>query len=717
MNGTPQKARLFLALPALVLSFVIYLNSLGGAFQFDDYHHIYNNVNLQSLKNVPSFFADPETFSAEKGVAMYRPVLLLTFALNYALGHKDPFGYHLLNVLLHSLCTLSVFLLLRRLFEGRAAPFFGALFFAAAAIHSQPVNYISSRSEILATFFVLAALLMHPGPAHSNRSYFRVAAAGVLFILGLLSKEIAFAFPLLVLVLELGARGFEWKALKKVIAPLVLYFSLALAYLVLRMLMFGSVIDEVQRSILYNLLTLCRSLFWYVHRILLPVNLTIFPNYRISHTLADPAALVAIAALVIISIFVLLNLRKLPWIAAGLAWFVIALLPSSSIMPLNVAASEQRIYLACVGLIIAALSAVRVLGLATRYRGATLTLVSLVIIFQAGMTLDRNRDWRTEISLWNDAVHKQPLASATWAWLGASWTKEQDLDRAEKTLRNSLELNPQHPTGLYYLGMVLREKGKLDDAAKVFGFLAELSTVDFQLSDALGQLGLVFFDMEDFKRAGQSFTKALAIEPGHFYSLYGLGLIAEKSEKYNEAEDFYSRALQTNPEAPEVFSRMGSIYLARGEPEKARTYLESVAAKDLDWPEVHLNLGAVYNALGEKTKSEASFQKCLEIDPDNAKCNMNLGASYANASDWEPAQAYMLKAIKLDPELSQAREYLAVLLLKKLERGQAEGNTRAIVIEQVTWFQKRGLSKQASGLMNWLGRIEQTGPRPRGDNP
>ena len=175
-HGTRQRWQ------AAVLTIVVcatYANSLQGSFQYDDFHSIVRNVSVRDLGNLPAFFTDPETFSADAAKAMYRPVLLSSFALNYALHGYDVAGYHAVNVILHLTCVLLLWRLARCLTTTGPA-LAAALLFAAHPLTAEPVNYISSRSELLLGVFFLGSLWAHceAGP----RGFLRVLAALLLVI-------------------------------------------------------------------------------------------------------------------------------------------------------------------------------------------------------------------------------------------------------------------------------------------------------------------------------------------------------------------------------------------------------------------------------------------------------------------------------------------------------------------------------------------------------
>ena len=181
-----ERARI--SLLALIVA-LVYANSLTNGFTLDDGGNILTNATVAA----PSIKA---LFTPLAGTKVFRPVLFATFALNWAIGGDHPFGYHLVNVLLHVAVTLLLYLVLRKLLErftgAEVVAWLAALLFAVHPIHTEAVASVTGRSELLAAGFLLAAWLLHLNDWP--------VAVLVFFALSLLSKESAVTFAPLVLV-------------------------------------------------------------------------------------------------------------------------------------------------------------------------------------------------------------------------------------------------------------------------------------------------------------------------------------------------------------------------------------------------------------------------------------------------------------------------------------------------------------------------------------
>ena len=116
------------------------MNSLGNPFHYDDSHSIVNNLHIRDLGNIPAFFHDPTLFSEDPESAMFRPLLLTSFALNYAVSELQVWTYHAVQIVFHVLCVLLLFSIAKELAGSTLAAGAGALAFAVHPIATEPVN-------------------------------------------------------------------------------------------------------------------------------------------------------------------------------------------------------------------------------------------------------------------------------------------------------------------------------------------------------------------------------------------------------------------------------------------------------------------------------------------------------------------------------------------------------------------------------------------------
>ena len=194
----------------LAAGLVVWWGTLDNSFHYDDFHSIVDNIHLRVASVgsdvVRAFFSDPSTFSVDADKAMYRPLLVTSFALNHAidvwLGHGgySVVGYHIVNIALHLGCALLVLWLAGLLGASRRAALLAGLLFVLHPVASEPVNYISSRSESLSVLFYLLAVCLYLRGAQGDRRW--RWGAWVAMAAGLASKSTTITLPAALLLLD-----------------------------------------------------------------------------------------------------------------------------------------------------------------------------------------------------------------------------------------------------------------------------------------------------------------------------------------------------------------------------------------------------------------------------------------------------------------------------------------------------------------------------------
>ena len=323
------------------LTFALYANTLGHPFHYDDVHSIVDNPHIRELGRIPSFFVDPTTFSHNADNAMYRPLLLAGFAVNYALGGYEVVGYHLVAIFLHWLCALLVGAIAKQMSGDAQAGLFAAALFAVHPIQSEPVNYISSRSEIQAAFFALLACAVYlRGGARSAPWVVAAFAAGVL------SKSTAIVVPALLLAYKLLVER-RWPESKGLFAALA---GVAALYLfAVRSMVLKATVGQPVRPYAEQFWTQVKAMVFYLKMLVWPSNQSVDHQFLISDSPFDPFSASAAFFLLSLIWWVHCRRRRHPMIALALAWFFIVLAPAS-LIPLNVLVNEHRLYLATAAL-------------------------------------------------------------------------------------------------------------------------------------------------------------------------------------------------------------------------------------------------------------------------------------------------------------------------------------------------------------------------------
>jgi len=468
----------------LFAAIIAFGGCLWGSFHFDDYSLFASNLW--------------RPFDI-------RPVTYLTFWLNEQMGGRNPAGYHAVNLLLHLIAIVLLWEALGKLLPPQARVIATGIF-ALHPFQAETVNYVFARSALMAAVLCLAALVGWTRE-HPWQSVAWFAAA-------LLAKEECAAFPVFLLLLWLAKRGD-----RKALPPIALMIVLALAAGIRVMLVARSTPGsgagaQATVSASSYLVTQGVGILRYLRMLILPWGFTIDPDIRIPTLIAGAAAWAAVLILAGVAAFRFKNAGAGFWFLAGL----VLLLPSSSIFPATDLAADRRMYLpmigfaACVGLVM------------ERLRPAFFVPILLVL---ASLSFERTLTWRTEESLWTDAVDKAPQKIRPRIQLA----RAVEPSRAIPILEGAKERAPNDATIASEEGRAYLNLGRPDQALVQFGRALALAPHDAANFNNRGA-ALLALGQRDVARA--DFERALAIDPCQFdarLNLKHLGAVAPRASQ------------------------------------------------------------------------------------------------------------------------------------------------------------------------------------------
>ena len=501
---------------AVLLSVLVYLNTLTNPFVFDDKYHLVDKQILRDLNNLWGIL----------GKDRFRPVVNLMYAVEYALWGLAPPGFHLVNLVLHAANVALLFLVTRRLLgdlRARAADagegsgqlrqleplvaFFVAALLAVHPMMSETVGYVSSRPEVLAaTLFLLGLLAMRRGlvtgtgataeaPRPVNWSW--IGLGLVPLVVGLGTKEHVAMLPFVVLAydrLVLGAEapGARWR-LRRLHLPLAgLVLALAAARVVALVWLEYA---DLPRPIWHNLMMQLAILWRYLFLLVLPVGQSVVHEVQDISSWFDPVAFAAGVGLLALLVLTYLGRRRLPLVALGTAWFFLLLAPSSSIVPLLEPMSEHRVYLASCGFFLAVgagswhlLSRLAVRR--TLPRPVIYAVLLLVLAPLGAATVLRNRVWADPVTLWQDAVRKAPGVCAPRYALGDAYRQQGNCEAAVKAYRKALSIQSDVIDVYINLGICLARLGQTRESERVFENVIKMEPDNPQALNNLAKLAL-----------------------------------------------------------------------------------------------------------------------------------------------------------------------------------------------------------------------------------
>jgi len=595
-----------LLLISLVLV-VFYSNSFTTDWHYDDFHHIKENINIRKLSNIPMFFTDASTFSRNPQTRMYRPLLMSTHALNYWLGIKttrdgyNEVGYHVVNFLFHLISTLAIFYITLFLFRRKIIieglnpllpAIFCSLLFGLQTINTETIVYVSSRSSVMATMFVLMAFYLFvkatDGP---HVRWLAIAFSVFLYFSGMMSKEIAITLPAMLLLYEVllnrdSTLGlFSSRFLRKQFLLLLPYGAAGLFYIAMR----GSVMGDnlVQRlvskggtqaasSLSSQLATQSRVFIYYLREWLWPTSLSIDKPFPVSKSFAEPKVVVSLVIIAAIIAFAIAVRKRYPAVTFGTFWFIITLLPTS-LFRLNVVINDHRLYMpgfgaALIFTYVAAKLYIRFRTDGKMYFKGFVTICLAVLLLMGLGTFKRNMAFATEETMWKDVILKDrksvrgynnlgiwyeqnkqfdkalthyqqtiklaPMFPNPYINIGNVYHKKKNFEKAESWMKRAIQLDPRSALAYYNLGNILREAGKTDQAIGAYNKALQFNP---RYIEAANNMANIYFKKRDFQKAIQYYKRALFIDPTFAMSYYNTALSYERLQDWTRAAENYRR--------------------------------------------------------------------------------------------------------------------------------------------------------------------------------
>ncbi|MCC7202843.1 MAG: tetratricopeptide repeat protein [Nitrospirae bacterium] len=583
----------------------IYWNSLDNPFQYDDQNIVQDNGNIRTLKNLPLFFIKSGMIGANPYEAVhYRPVVVSSYAINYAMGGLNTAGYHIGNLAFHAGSAFLVFLILQAMLGGAGSggiltPLAAGLIFLVHPFNSEAVNYITARFSVMSGFFYLLGfycwVMFRNIPPFSTVNkvgergiYY--AASLLVFILGMLSKEIVITLPIVLWLYDLyfkknrysepDARHsalrilFNWRTYIPYL-PFVIIF--VIPYVVMWFYSPGGVLPHFKRDIFSQILTSLPVLILHWKLFLIPLHLTPVHHVEILRTFWSFPVISSAILLTVYTIIAILLLRSssrlLKNISFFMLWFFIVLLPTT-IIPLNAIFQENRGYLACVSFVVLAGIAIGELDKKMRGKTGVVLLVFLIVIYSA-LVIQRNRVWKDDLTLWRDTVQKEPQSPLGYTALGVAYHWRGMYNDAFDAFQKALILGGEDNFIVHdAMARIYMTRKNWDMAAQEFE--KALRAFYFK-AETHHDLAVAYFRMDRLDLSEKHFREAARLNPGYYKAYYNMGVLYTKEGRLEEAVHAYKQAISLS--AGDLYSRfnLGMLLEESGKKEEAAEQYRIVA--------------------------------------------------------------------------------------------------------------------------------------------
>ncbi|MCX8045196.1 MAG: tetratricopeptide repeat protein [Desulfobacterota bacterium] len=698
-SSTPVHSVLLAALPG-----VLYLQTLAGAFIWDDNGLILNFVEyLENASDISVLFFHTPFESAP----YYRPVLWLSFFADYGLWGRQPFGFHLTNILLHMINVVLLYGTLRMLLFPISLCFVTAALFGAHPVNTEAVAWIAGRNDpLMFLFLMLTCLCMISGRRYCSRAGSTVFYMGafVSYLLALFTKESAIVtLPLLLLVeLRLGANHHGFRVGRAMLYGLLLVAT-AIFFIAQQGALQGRITNITVHTDVRSIATPFIIYLYYFKVLFFPINLTVDPSFYLRSVTDSIAPYICSAIVMVIVSAVLWCKRRWPEGCAGMVWVFIYLLPISGIMWMGVPILEHRAYGACAGFCFALASLwhrCRYAVMPRRLINDIATVLLCCILAGYGvLTIKRNHVWRDEITMWTDTLAKSPLSQQALINLGVVHLQRNDPNTALRYLQQALAISPRSEPAYLSLGTALFALGRIDEAVQAQHEAIKLNP---RSAEAYNNLGILHKEQGVTEQAAAFFEKAISLKPtfsdpyvhlAHLYANAGaydkaitilhkgctvlprssiifnaLGKVYEQMQNINAAREHYTKAVDADPNNCEARTNLVLCLIKLQRFKEALPHARQAVMLRADAPELYMNLGIIYMNLGLLAEAAHAYTKAIHLNNRYVEAYFNLGVTYFGMSGKEKEGiACFEKVLELQHDYPNRELILNILKKKKAD--------------------------------------------------
>ncbi|MFC2110951.1 tetratricopeptide repeat protein [Bacteroidota bacterium] len=615
----------------LILTFILYGNTIPNDYALDDIYSISGNqytkkgfsgINDLLTKNYFSGYYGDMDISLAGG--RYRPLSLVTFAIEYEFFGESPHINHFINVLLFTLTGILLYMILLNIlkrFKFRewwfSIPFIATLLFIFHPIHTEVVANIKGRDEILSLLGALLSLWLIWKYVETKKSK-SLYIAFITFFLALISKENAITF---VLIIPLTIYFFSTKKLKnylKLFIPLVLASGL---FFWIRFSIVGGIggsdptelMDNpfLHASFIEKYATIFYTFAIYLKLLVLPHPLT-WDYYPYHIELVNAANIITILSLVFfmaIGIYAILTFKKKSLLSFCILFFLISFsIVSNLVFSIGAFMAERFMYIPSIAFCI--LIAFILVEKASKFfkakaghKKAILTILSVVFLLFAIKTISRNTVWKDDYTLYTHDVNisknsakSNNIAGQHYAYKASKnknqLERNQDYIKSISLLRKAIEIHPKYMDALFYLGNVYYDYNKNLDST--FYYYLKILEIDSSENHVFENTQKILAANEDVDFKIKIYSEMFRYNQQDYNVNYSLGsLLGEYKSNLDTAIFFMQNAIEINPNKADAYKFLGTVY-----------YLKN-----------------------DFTKAVEIFEKAVELDPNDERMKQYLGAA------------------------------------------------------------------------------------------
>jgi tetratricopeptide (TPR) repeat protein len=614
----PYKRNLIVFLLLFLFVFGAYSANYDASWHMDDYPNIVDNprihINQFKFKNFEEALFAGYDEGQYSGRRVYRPVPMLTFALNWYIGKDKVFGYHIVNNAIHLVTTFFLFLTVLNLlaspnlkgkYQGNeyVIAFLTAVLWAVNPIQTQAVTYIVQRMASLAAMFYIIGIYFYLKTRRSLPGYRQllfITGCLLSFVLALDSKENAVTFPIAMAGIDILFYQdlSDKKTRRKVMAALAVVGASMAA--ILTILYIKGDIAQVLKgyekrtfTLGERLMTEPRIIIYYLSQIFYPIasRFSLVHDIKISTSFFKPwTTIPAILAVIFLLGTGFLQAVKRPIVALAIFFFFMNHMIESTIIPLELI-FEHRNYLPSFFLFFpVATGLIWIIDYVKKKNSfiqmlLAVSIAGVIFSFCAG-TIVRNRAWATEKTLWEDCILKAPGMA-----------------------------RPYHNLAYYHYGKI----GNMNKAMELYKKSLTKKYTNSKTAHALtfNNMAIISCNSGDYKNSITYLKKALELRPHYMNALYNLTQVYVRAGRFSKAIESADRLLAERKGDSDLLQTKGFVLLTAGRFDDAISILKSALDIDAGNEKAHFYMGVALSLKGEYRKADTYLKNAYLLSPDD----------------------------------------------------------------------------------------------------
>jgi protein O-mannosyl-transferase len=639
-------------LPALILciTYISFYPSLQCGFvNWDDPTMVSaNHLVASNTIQLKDIFTSPVAY-------LYHPLTTLSLALNYQAGKLDPSGYHSLNVYLHLLNTLFVFIFIY-LLSGRKllVAAIVSLLFGIHPMHVESVAWVTERKDVLFMFFLLPGLITYLYYRQTHKAFW-YALTLLLFLLSILSKPHAVVFPFILLLLDYFLKE-KWQA--RLFTEKIPFFVISIAFGLLTYFIMqgGGTMNTlvITFSPWQRFCFTCYSVMMYLVKLFFPFNLSAHYPYPRLDAKGELPFLFYLYPFVLLGLTTLVCffMRKKTVVVFGLLFYLVSLGPVLQIVSNNTAIIADRYsYLSYIGLFFIPAWWLGILweNRPVKFQYLKIPATSVLTLFLAMccfLTFQQCKVWHDSITLWNNAINCDSKNIRAYNNRGNAYRFMGKPDLAIADYTTAINLNPMYAEAYANRGLAYWDQRKPEPA--IANYTAAI-TIYPKFDLPYYNRGVIYSNLGKNELAIADFNAALGLNPKYAHAYYSRGLTYWNEQKPELAISDFNTAISLDPQFDLAFYNRGIAYANQGKNELAIADFNKVISLNPKRDLAYYNRGVGYATLGKNELAIADFDTAISLNPNYVQAYNNRGLSYWNQGKPELAMADYNKAISLYP--------------------------------------------------------------------